>query len=176
MIGQLGSKNEGRKQALVGSGWPRQRPVTSGFMNGARDVARRNVRAALRLERAGLAVMLARKVDPRGPRARLISTKPLSTDPKPHLSAGQRRSEAGYPGGRDVVDPCRACDRRNSGAGPVSGKKISTLSRVRLRQERDPQEKAPRGRAGRGQYALVWECSGVERDRSTLWLQQLRGK
>jgi hypothetical protein len=30
-------------------------------------------------------------------------------------------------GGGDVVDPCRGCDRRNSGAGPVSGKKISTL-------------------------------------------------
>ena len=120
-------------------------------MNGARDFACRNVRAALGPERTGLAVMLARKVDPRGPRASFISTKPLSTDPKPHLrrqlvllgGAGQRRSEAGYPGGDDVVDPCRACDRRNSGAGPVSGKKISTLSRVRLRQERDPQEKSP---------------------------------
>ena len=32
-------------------------------MNGACDFARRNVRAALGLERAGLAVMLARKVD-----------------------------------------------------------------------------------------------------------------
>ena len=34
-------------------------------MNGARDLACRNVRAALRLERAGLAVLLARKVDHR---------------------------------------------------------------------------------------------------------------
>jgi hypothetical protein len=39
--------------------------VTSGFMNGARDFARRKVRTALGLERAGLAVMLARKVDHR---------------------------------------------------------------------------------------------------------------
>src|SRR5580704_18256899 len=86
------------------------------------------------------------------PRASFISAKPLSTGPKASLEptscvvvvAGRRRSEAGYPGGGDVVDPCRACDRRNSGAGPVSGKKISTLSTVRLRQERDPREKAPR--------------------------------
>src|ERR1700733_7290618 len=48
--------------------------------------------------------------------------------------AGQRRSEAGYPGGGNVVDPCRACDRRNSGAGAVPRKKISTLSTVRLRR------------------------------------------
>src|SRR5271167_4334596 len=34
-------------------------------MNRARDFARRNVQAALGLERAGLAVMLARKVDHR---------------------------------------------------------------------------------------------------------------
>src|SRR5580693_1108039 len=34
-------------------------------MNGARDFACRNVRAALGLERAGLAVLLARKVDHR---------------------------------------------------------------------------------------------------------------
>jgi hypothetical protein len=73
------------------------------------------------------------------PCASFISTKPLSTGPKASLEptscvvgvAGQRHSEAGYPGGDDVVDPCRACDRRNSGAGPVSGKKISTLSTVR---------------------------------------------
>ena len=52
--------------------------------------------------------------------------------------AGQRRSEAGYPGGGDVVDPCRGCNWWNSRAGPVSGKKISTLSRV------GPQSKAPR--------------------------------
>ena len=39
--------------------------VTSGFMNGARDLACRNVRAAPGLERAGLAVMLAREVDHR---------------------------------------------------------------------------------------------------------------
>jgi hypothetical protein len=39
--------------------------VTSGFMNGARDFACRNVRAALGLERAGLAVALAHEVDQR---------------------------------------------------------------------------------------------------------------
>jgi hypothetical protein len=39
--------------------------VTSGFMNGARDLACRNVRAAPELERAGLAVALAREVDQR---------------------------------------------------------------------------------------------------------------
>ena len=35
--------------------------VASGFVNGARDLARRNVRAAFWLERAGLAVVLARE-------------------------------------------------------------------------------------------------------------------
>ena len=39
--------------------------VTRGFMNRACDFARRNVRAAFWLKRAGLAVMLARKVDHR---------------------------------------------------------------------------------------------------------------
>ena len=39
--------------------------VASGFMNRARDFACRNVQAALGLERAGLAVLLARKVDHR---------------------------------------------------------------------------------------------------------------
>src|SRR5271169_1910245 len=39
--------------------------VTGGFVNGARDFACRNIRTALGLERAGLAVMLARKVDHR---------------------------------------------------------------------------------------------------------------
>jgi len=39
--------------------------VTSGFMNGARDFARRNVRAAFWLKRAGLAVLLASEVDHR---------------------------------------------------------------------------------------------------------------
>ncbi len=37
--------------------------VTSGFMNRARDFARRHVRAALGLECAGVAVLLAREVD-----------------------------------------------------------------------------------------------------------------
>src|ERR1700722_7740317 len=70
------------------------------------------------------------------PCASFISTKPLSTDPKPHLRrqvvlwgslAGHVQKLATREAG-DVVDPCRACDRRDSGAGPVSGKKISTLS------------------------------------------------
>src|SRR5271169_5926227 len=50
--------------------------VASGFMNGARDLARGHVRAAFWLERAGVAVVLAREVDHRaffrhpGPRFR----------------------------------------------------------------------------------------------------------
>jgi hypothetical protein len=39
--------------------------VTSGLMNGARDLARRNIRAALGFEHASLAVVLARKEDQR---------------------------------------------------------------------------------------------------------------
>ena len=39
--------------------------VTSGFMNRARDLACGRVRAAFRLERAGLTVALAREVDQR---------------------------------------------------------------------------------------------------------------
>ena len=52
-----------------------------------------------------------------------------------------RRSEAGYPGGDDVVDPCRGCNWWNSRAGPVSGKKISTLSRVGHDDESAQQER-----------------------------------
>jgi hypothetical protein len=33
-----------------------------------------------------------------------------------------------HPGGGDGVEPRRACDRRYSGAGPISGKEISTLT------------------------------------------------
>ncbi len=78
---------------------------------------------------------------------------------------GQTRSEAGYSGGDDVVDPCCACDRRNSRAGPVSGKKISTPSTVRLRRVRDPQEKAPRqGRVARGEVARLGGRNGAEED------------
>ena len=43
----------------------RARLIASGFMNGACDFACRNVQAALGLERADLAVMLAHEVDHR---------------------------------------------------------------------------------------------------------------
>ena len=74
---------------------------------------------------------------------RPVSIETLSTDPRPHLCrqlvlwGGLARDvqKAGHPGGSNFVDPCRACDRRNSGAGPVSGKEVATPSgTVKLRE------------------------------------------
>ena len=111
----------------------------------APGLGRRGAKARLLWEETAVKVVLQVRPTKRrdgcpqfmdGPKASLA---PTSCVLRGHWPETFRK--AGYPGGGDVVDPCRACDRRNSGAGPVSGKKIPTLSRVGYRTMRGQQER-----------------------------------
>ena len=103
------------------------------------------------------------------PTKRLDGCHNSRTDPKPHLrrqvvfygSLARDVQKSWLPGGGDVVDPCRACDRRNSGAGPVPGKKIPALSRVGYRTMRGAARTSLRNCSRKGKKSPDPNSSGA---------------